>query len=285
MGKIIDGKMIASELRIKVAHGVEKLIEKTKIVPRLSVILVGNDPGSEVYVRNKEKHCAEVGIQTETHRLPADIGQDRVIEIIEGLNKDQKTHGILVQIPLPKGLDEVKILNTISPMKDVDGLHPNNLGRLLRGEGPLFLPCTPAGSMDLILSTGVDIKGKEAVVVGRSNIVGKPMAIMLLEKHATVTICHSRTMDLPGVCRRADILVAAIGKPKFIQGDWIKEGAIVIDVGMNRLPTGLVGDVDYEKAEKRASFITPVPRGVGPMTIAMLLKNTLISAERFAGYR
>ncbi len=280
MGQIIDGKMMAQGIRDEVAKGVKELQRKMGITPKLSVVLVGGDAGSQVYVRNKEKACAEVGITSETIRLDASIKEKDLIGVVNKLNEDSKVHGILVQLPLPKGLSELNVLNNIDPKKDVDGLHPVNMGKLLKGEGPYFLPCTPQGVMEMLLSTGVEIKGKNAVVVGRSNIVGKPMAIMLLEKHATVTICHSRTNDLPAECRRGDILVAAVGRPKMIKGNWIKPGAIVIDVGMNRLDTGLVGDVDFEEAKEVASYITPVPKGVGPMTIAMLLKNTLTAAGR-----
>jgi methylenetetrahydrofolate dehydrogenase (NADP+)/methenyltetrahydrofolate cyclohydrolase len=231
-----------------------------------------------VYVRNKEKACAEAGIVSETHRIASSVKQKELIELIRKLNRERSVHGVLVQLPLPKHIDPVAVLNEISPDKDVDGLHPVNMGKLLKGEALRFVPCTPQGIMAMILSTGTEIKGKEAVVVGRSNIVGKPVALLLLKEHATVTICHSRTRDLGEVVRRADILIAAVGSPRIIHGDMVKEGAVVVDVGMNRVEGKLVGDVDYEKARERASFITPVPGGVGPMTIAMLLKNTLTAA-------
>ncbi|MFA4905793.1 MAG: bifunctional methylenetetrahydrofolate dehydrogenase/methenyltetrahydrofolate cyclohydrolase FolD [Candidatus Margulisiibacteriota bacterium] len=285
MGKLIDGKGIALGIREEVRGGVEKLIEKTGVRPRLSVILIGEDPGSQIYVRNKEKACAEAGIETETHRLPADYNEKQLVELIKKLNQEDNVHGILVQLPLPKSFNEKEVLMNISPKKDVDGMHIENIGRLFAGQEPYFYPCTPSGIMRLILSTGVQIKGKEAVVVGRSNIVGKPTAMLLLNQHATVTICHSRTENLGEVTKRADILVAAIGRAGTIKADMIKRGAIVIDVGMNRLPTGLVGDVDFEKAREVVGYITPVPGGVGPMTIAMLLSNTLTSAERFAEHR
>lgn len=282
MAEIIDGKSIAKRIRGEVAGGVEKLKNEKGITPKLCVVLVGEDPASQIYVRNKEKACAEAGIASETRRIPASIKEKELIDLIKALNKDASVHGILVQLPLPKGLDAIRVLNEISPDKDVDGLHPLNMGKLLKGEDPLFVPCTPQGILELILSTGTEIKGKEAVVVGRSNIVGKPVSLMLLQRHATVTICHSRTRDLGEETRRADILVATVGSPRIIHGDMVKGGAVVIDVGMNRLEGKLVGDVDFEAARGKAAFITPVPGGVGPMTIAMLLKNTLLAAQRKA---
>lgn len=284
MINIIDGKAIAAGIREEVRGGVEKLVKNLGTKPRLSVILVGDDPGSQIYVRNKEKACEAAGIETETHRLPADYSENKLVELIKRLNQDKKTHGILVQLPLPKNFKEREVLMEVSPKKDVDGIHIENLGRLFAGQEPFFYPCTPSGILRLILSTGVEIKGKEAVVVGRSNIVGKPTAMLLLNQHATVTICHSRTANLGEVTKRADILVAAIGRAGTIKAEMIKKGAVVIDVGMNRLPTGLVGDVDFEGAKEVAGYITPVPGGVGPMTIAMLLSNTLTSAERSAEY-
>ncbi|MEE8638433.1 MAG: bifunctional methylenetetrahydrofolate dehydrogenase/methenyltetrahydrofolate cyclohydrolase FolD [Candidatus Margulisiibacteriota bacterium] len=280
MAKIIDGKSIAMRIRGEVAGQLEKLKKEKNVTPRLCVVLVGDDPASQIYVRNKEKACAEVGIASETLRKPASIKEEQVIDLVRRLNKDKSVHGILVQLPLPKEIDPVKVLNEISPSKDVDGLHPLNMGKLLRGEDPLFIPCTPQGIIELILSTGTEIKGKEAVVVGRSNIVGKPVSLLLLQRHATLTICHSRTHDLGEVSRRADILVASVGSPRIIHGDMVKEGAVVIDVGVNRVEGKLIGDVDFEAAKTRAAFITPVPGGVGPMTIAMLLKNTLLAAKR-----
>jgi methylenetetrahydrofolate dehydrogenase (NADP+)/methenyltetrahydrofolate cyclohydrolase len=278
MGEIIDGKALALRIRGGVAEQVKKLKAGKGVDPKLSVVLVGDDPASQVYVRNKEKACAEAGIVSETHRIASSVKQKELIELIRKLNRERSVHGVLVQLPLPKHIDPVAVLNEISPDKDVDGLHPVNMGKLLKGEALRFVPCTPQGIMAMILSTGTEIKGKEAVVVGRSNIVGKPVALLLLKEHATVTICHSRTRDLGEVVRRADILIAAVGSPRIIHGDMVKEGAVVIDVGMNRVEGKLVGDVDYEKARERASFITPVPGGVGPMTIAMLLKNTLTAA-------
>lgn len=280
MAEIIDGRAIAKRIREEVKVGVERLKAEKKEAPKLSVILVGEDPSSQIYVRNKEKACSEVGIATETRRIPATGKEKEVIDIIRQLNKDKSVHGILVQLPLPKSMNVEKVLETILPEKDIDGLHPFNMGKLLRGGEPLFIPCTPQGIIELILSTGVEVRGKEAVVVGRSNIVGKPVAILLLQRHATVTVCHSRTRDLGEVTRRADILVAAVGSPGLIHGDMVKDGAVVIDVGVNRVGEKLVGDVDFESAKSRAAFITPVPGGVGPMTIAMLLKNTLLAAQR-----
>ena len=279
MGKIIDGKAIALKIREGLAHEVKKLKAEKGITPKLSVVLVGDDPASQVYVGHKEKGCKAIGMISETLRKPASIGQDELVNVVKKLNADPSVHGILVQLPLPKGLDAIAVLNEIDPAKDVDGLHPMNMGKLLKGEEPPFVSCTPSGIVELILSTGVDIKGAEVVVVGRSNIVGKPVSLLLLQQHATVTICHSRTGDLGEVCRRADILIASVGKPKIIQGDWVKEGAVVIDVGVNRVDGKLIGDVDFEAAKEKAAFITPVPGGVGPMTITMLLKSTLKAAR------
>ena len=279
MVTVIDGKALARKMRGEIAEGVARLKAKTGITPRLVVVLVGDDPASIVYVRNKEKGAAELGMSSETRRLPSSIKQDSLIEIIKELNSDGLVHGILVQLPLPKGISENEVVAAISPEKDVDGLHPLNMGKLLRGEEPLHLPCTAQGVIELLLSTGIELKGKEAVVVGRSNIVGKPVALLLLQKHATVTICHSRTRDLGGVIKRGDIIVAAVGSPGLIHGDMIKQGAAIVDVGTNRVGEKLVGDVDFESARERAGFITPVPGGVGPMTITMLLQNTLRAAE------
>lgn len=280
MAQIIDGKIIAKRIRDEVAAQVRGLSVKGKEIPKLAVVLAGDDPGSQIYVRNKEKACAEVGIPSEVRRIPASVKEKELIDVVRQLNRDRSVHGILVQLPLPRGVDEKNVLDEISPEKDVDGLHPLNMGKLLKGEDPLFVPCTPQGVMELILSTGIEIKGKEAVVVGRSNIVGKPVSILLLQNHATVTICHSRTRDLGEVTRRAEILVAAVGSPGIIHGEMIREGAVVIDVGMNRVGEKLAGDVDFETAKERAGFLTPVPGGVGPMTIAMLLRNTLKAGQR-----
>ena len=283
MANIIDGKVIAQGIREKIKREIAILQDEYSIVPKLCVILAGDDPASQGYVRNKEKACLDLGIVGETLRYPVSVKEDELISVVKQLNNDASVDGILVQLPLPKGLNAQKIADEISCTKDVDGLHPLNLGKLLRGENPLFVACTPSGIMQMILSTGVGLKGKEAVVVGRSNIVGKPIALLLLEKHATVTICHSRTSDLGAVCRRADILIAAVGLPQLIKGDMVKEGAIVIDVGTNKVNGKWVGDVEFETASKRAAFISPVPGGVGPMTIAMLMQNTLLAAKRRAG--
>ena len=247
-------------------------------MPGLAVIIVGDDPASRVYVNNKKKACEEIGILSEEYALPADTKEEDLLALIDKLNSDKKISGILVQLPLPKGIDEEKVINRIAPKKDVDAFHPVNVGKIMVGNFD-FVPCTPAGVMELIAESGIDICGKECVVVGRSNIVGKPMSMLLLHKHGTVTVCHSRTKDLKEVTKRADILVVAVGIPNFVTGDMIKEGAVVIDVGINRLEDKkLVGDVEFETAEKVASAITPVPGGVGPMTIAMLMKNTLKAA-------
>ena len=278
MASIIDGNKIAQDIRNEVRQSAISLKEQKGIIPGLAVVLVGEDPASQVYVGRKAKACAEVGFLSREYKLPADTSEARLLEIITELNQDHLIHGILVQLPLPKNISTDKIIAAIDPHKDVDGFHPYNVGGLVTGS-PLFVPCTPQGIMELIARTGIDLKGKEAVVVGRSNIVGKPMALLLLAQHATVTICHSRTKDLPSVTRRADILIAAIGKAHMIKADMVKDGAIIIDVGVNRLENGkLAGDVDFDEVAPKASFITPVPGGVGPMTIAMLMKNTLDAA-------
>lgn len=283
MTEIIDGKLIAKRVRDEIREEAANLQERCGIKPGLSVILVGEDPASKVYVRNKHKACKEAGIISFEHILPAETTEKDLLALIEHNNSDPAVNGILVQLPLPGHIDKDRVLEAISPAKDVDGFHPYNIGKLLTGT-PLFEPCTPLGIMTLIDSTGVDIEGSDAVIVGRSNIVGKPMAFMLLKRHATVTICHSRTKDLADKVRSADIVVAAVGVLEMVKGDWIKEGAVVIDVGMNRNAEGkLAGDVDFAGAKKKAGYITPVPGGVGPMTIAMLLKNTLLSAKASAG--
>lgn len=282
MVSIIDGNKIAQDIRNEVRQSSISLKEQKGIIPGLAVVLVGKDPASQVYVGRKAKACAEVGFLSREYKLPADISEAKLLSLINDLNKDQLIHGILVQLPLPKNISTDKIIAAIDPHKDVDGFHPYNVGGLVTGS-PLFVPCTPRGIMELITRTGIDLKGKEAVVVGRSNIVGKPMALLLLAQHATVTICHSRTKDLPAVTRRADILIAAVGKPHMIKANMVKDGVIVIDVGVNRLENGkLVGDVDFNEVAPKASFITPVPGGVGPMTIAMLMKNTLDAANMFS---
>ncbi len=272
---IIDGKLIAAKVRSEVAEAVRALVA-VGIAPGLAVVRVGEDPASAIYVRGKRKDCEEVGIRSVEHHLPATTSQADLLALVGRLNADPTIHGILVQLPLPKHLDERTVLDAIDPRKDADGFHPFNVGALSIGIPGTPRPCTPAGVMRLLEEAKVDPKGKRALVVGRSNIVGKPMAAMLLEKHATVTIAHSRTQDLAGEVARADILVAAIGKAELVRGDWVREGAVVIDVGMNRLEDGrLVGDVEYAGAARRASAITPVPGGVGPMTRAMLLVNTI----------
>ncbi|MDI9371212.1 MAG: bifunctional methylenetetrahydrofolate dehydrogenase/methenyltetrahydrofolate cyclohydrolase FolD [Synergistaceae bacterium] len=278
--KILDGRKLASEIRSEIKDRTI-LLKQRGVTPGLAVILVGEDPASKVYVGQKEKGCLEAGFASFLHRLPESTSQEELLALIERLNNDSNVHGILVQLPLPKQIDPDTVLAAILPEKDVDGFHPVNVGRLVTGL-PACEPCTPKGIMRLLKSTGIPIAGKEAVIIGRSNIVGKPVALMLLAESATVTICHSRTEDLAGHARRADILVAAVGRPRFVTGDMVKEGAVVIDVGINRLEEGLVGDVDYEPAAERASWITPVPGGVGPMTIAMLLENTLEQAEKTA---
>ncbi|MFZ5943260.1 MAG: bifunctional methylenetetrahydrofolate dehydrogenase/methenyltetrahydrofolate cyclohydrolase FolD [Bacillota bacterium] len=272
--KLIDGKEVAKKLRENIKVEVEK-IKEAGIAPGLAVVLVGSDPASQVYVGHKEKACKEVGFHSEVYRLPADTAQTELLDLIEKLNNDQKIHGILVQLPLPKHLDEKEVINKISYKKDVDGFHPLSAGALFVGEKSL-VPCTPKGCIHLIKEIGFDLKGKKAVVVGRSNIVGKPVSILLLNENATVTICHSRTQDLKKELQDADVVVAAVGKPNFITGDMIKPGAVVIDVGINRLDDGkLVGDVEFDSCLETAGWITPVPGGVGPMTIAMLMQNTL----------
>ncbi|HXF76672.1 MAG TPA: bifunctional methylenetetrahydrofolate dehydrogenase/methenyltetrahydrofolate cyclohydrolase FolD [Methylomirabilota bacterium] len=279
MAEIIDGRAVAKEVQAQVKEKVEGLERRWGMSPGLAVVLVGDDPASHIYIRNKEKACKEVGIKSFEHFLPATISEKELLSLVHQLNKDKDVHGILVQLPLPPHIRAEKILEAVSPRKDIDGFHPFNQGLLALG-GDGFRPCTPLGIMKLLESVGCDPKGKNAVVVGRSNIVGKPVALLLLEKHATVTICHSRTTSLRDEVGRADILVVAIGKARLIRGEWIKTGAVVIDVGVNRLPNGkLCGDVEFEAAKERASAITPVPGGVGPMTIAMLLYNTYKAAK------
>jgi methylenetetrahydrofolate dehydrogenase (NADP+) / methenyltetrahydrofolate cyclohydrolase len=279
MAQIIDGRAIARGIQKEVKEEIEGLRRRWGIVPGLGVVLVGDDPASHLYVRNKEKACKEVGIQSDEHLLPASVSEKELLALISNLNRKKEIHGILVQLPLPAHVRSEKILQAVSPQKDVDGFHPVNQGLLLLGAQGLR-PCTPMGIMKLIDSVGCDPKGKNAVVVGRSNIVGKPVALMLLERHATVTLCHSRTAHLRDEIGRGDILVVAVGKAGLVRGDWVKPGAVVIDVGSNRLPSGkFVGDVEFESAKERASWISPVPGGVGPMTICMLLFNTLKAAK------
>ncbi|WP_303145175.1 bifunctional methylenetetrahydrofolate dehydrogenase/methenyltetrahydrofolate cyclohydrolase FolD [uncultured Ruminococcus sp.] len=279
MAKLISGKAVSAALRTQIREETAALRENHGIHPGLAVVLVGNDPASQIYVRNKQKACEEVGFRAFEYRLNENSTQEQLLDLIRVLNKDDKVHGILVQLPLPKHIDEQTVILTIAPEKDVDAFHPMNVGRIMIGNYE-FLPCTPAGVMELIDSTGVDLNGANCVVVGRSNIVGKPMAMLLLHRNATVTICHSRTRNLAEVCAGADILVSAVGKPHFIRADMIKDGAVVIDVGMNHDENGkLCGDVEFAEVEPKASYITPVPGGVGPMTITMLLKNTLHAAK------
>lgn len=275
--KILDGKAVSQRIKNELKLEVEKLKE-TGIKPALAVIIVGDDPASKIYVRNKKLACEFCGIQSLEFALPAETTQEELLALIDRLNNDRTVSGILCQLPLPECLDEEAVINAISPAKDVDAFHPSNVGRIMIGNFD-FLPCTPAGVMELIRESGIDVSGKKCVVVGRSNIVGKPMSMLLLHQNGTVTICHSRTKDLAKECREADILVAAVGVPELIRGDMVKEGAVVIDVGMNRLENKkLVGDVAFHEASEKAAAITPVPGGVGPMTIAMLMKNTVKAA-------
>ena len=283
MAQIIDGKAVSATVKQEVADEAAQLKEEMGLKVGLAVVIVGNNPASRVYVNNKRKACEAVGFQSYEYALEESTTQEQLLDLVNVLNRDTRVNGILVQLPLPKHIDEKAIINAISPEKDVDAFHPINVGKIMIGDYS-FLPCTPAGVMRLIESTGTDITGKQCVVIGRSNIVGKPQAMLLLQKNGTVTICHSKTKNLKEVCLGADILVVAIGRANFVTGDMIKEGAVVIDVGMNRLDNGkLCGDVEFESAEKKASFITPVPGGVGPMTIAMLMKNTLTAAKQQAG--
>ncbi|NOX63168.1 MAG: bifunctional methylenetetrahydrofolate dehydrogenase/methenyltetrahydrofolate cyclohydrolase FolD [Chloroflexi bacterium] len=289
--KIIDGKAIAATIRGEIKAEVEKMQAQYGVVPGLATVLVGDRKDSQTYVRMKKKACAEVGIQSFGYDLPGDISQEELQKIVAEINARPEVHGILVQLPLPAHIDEEAILSTISLEKDVDGFHPLNIGRLsMKRRDPLFVPCTPRGCIELLDRTGVEIEGKRAVILGRSNIVGLPVSMLLLHRNATITICHSRTRNLPDVVREADILVAAVGRPQMVRGDWVKPGAVVIDVGVNAVddPTKkkgyrLVGDVHFDEVKEVASAITPVPGGVGPMTIAMLLQNTLESAKRTVG--
>lgn len=278
MSNLIDGKAVAAACREKLAADVERC-KAGGVTPGLAVILVGEDPASKVYVGNKTRMCKTLGIYSEQHNLPENTTQEELLALVGKLSADPAIHGILVQLPLPRHLDEKQVLLAIPPEKDVDAFHPENVGAIMIGDYQ-FLPCTPAGVIELIDSTGVAIEGKECVVIGRSNIVGKPMAMLLMHRNGTVTICHSRTRNLADVCRRADILVAAIGKAKFVTADMVKPGAVVIDVGMNRDENGsLCGDVDFDAVKDAAGYITPVPGGVGPMTIAMLMRNTVTAAQ------
>lgn len=279
MAIIMDGNKISQEIRLTLREETLVFKERHGITPGLAVVLVGEDPASQVYVGRKAKACEEAGFLSRQYRLPAETGEGEVLNLINGLNADSLIHGILVQLPLPGRMSTERIIAAIDPRKDVDGFHPCNVGGLVAGS-PLFVPCTPRGIMELISRTGIELAGKEAVVVGRSNIVGKPMALLLLAQNATVTLCHSKTRNLPDVTSRADVLIAAVGKPRMITANMVKEGAVVIDVGVNRLDSGkLAGDVAFDEVAPKSSYITPVPGGVGPMTIAMLMKNTLDAAR------
>lgn len=288
---LIDGKAVAEELKNKIKDNVMYLKTEYNITPGLATVLVGERPDSRVYVASKQKACADLGMNSIGHNLPADVSQGELLDVVQGLARDSNVHGILVQLPLPAHIDAEAILGAIPIEKDVDGFSPLNVGRLsMKNREPMFVPCTPLGCIYLIDSVGTKIEGANAVVLGRSNIVGLPMSFLLLHRNATITICHSRTRDLPSITRQADILVAAIGKSKFVQADWVKPGATVIDVGINEIPDAtkksgkrLVGDVDFENVKEVAGAITPVPGGVGPMTIAMLMQNTLTAAQRAAG--
>ena len=289
--ELIDGKAIAATIRGEIKAEVGAMKEQYGKVPGLATVLVGARKDSQTYVRMKKKACAEVGITSFGHDLPADISQEELLTVVRELNANPQVNGILVQLPLPDHIDDEEILGAVSLEKDVDGFHPLNIGRLsMKRRDPLFVPCTPKGCIELLDRTGVEIEGKRAVVLGRSNIVGLPVAMLLLHRNATLTVCHSRTKDLPGVVREADILIAAVGRPEMVKGDWVKPGAVVIDVGVNAVddPTSdkgykLVGDVDFNEVKEVASAITPVPGGVGPMTIAMLLRNTTDGAKRSFG--
>ncbi|HEX4968438.1 MAG TPA: bifunctional methylenetetrahydrofolate dehydrogenase/methenyltetrahydrofolate cyclohydrolase FolD [Nitrospiraceae bacterium] len=280
--RLIDGKALALQVRERLATESAVVLAKTGMKPGLATILVGDDPASHLYVKSKQKACDAAGIYIDDHKLPSSTTQAELLALIEKENADPKIHGILVQLPLPKHIDSKVVLEAVSPDKDADGFHPYNFGRLVEGH-PVFEACTPKGVIKMIESTGVSIEGKRAVVLGRSNIVGKPLALMLLQRNATVTICHSKTKDLAAVCREAELLLVAIGKAKFVTADMVRDGAVVIDVGTNRLPDGkVVGDVDFEPVSQKAGWLSPVPGGVGPMTIAMLLDNTVESAKRMA---
>lgn len=279
---LISGKQVSEEIRAAIAVEVAELTRRGA-TPGLAVVLVGEDPASQVYVRNKEKACQDLGLYSEVHRLAAETTQEELLALVHRLNGDAQIDGILVQLPLPKHINEKAVIDAIAAEKDVDGFHPVNVGNLMIGDDSL-LPCTPAGVIELIKRTGIDMAGKHAVVIGRSNIVGKPVSLLLQREHATVTMCHSRTANMAELARQADILVVAIGRANFIDASYVKPGAVVIDVGMNRLDNGkLAGDVDFESAREVAGYITPVPGGVGPMTITMLIKNTLTAAKRLRG--
>lgn len=279
MAEILSGKEISAKVKSKLTERIKVLSEKG-ITPGLAVIIAGNDPASKVYVGRKEAMCRELGIYSEKYALPEDVSQEELVSLIKRLNTDKKIHGILVQLPIPDGLDEKAVINSISPEKDVDAFHPVNVGKIMIGDFD-FVPCTPAGIMEMIKESGCEVEGKNCVVIGRSNIVGKPMSMLLLHKNGTVTVCHSKTKNLKEITKNADILIVAVGKPNFVTDDMIKPNAVVIDVGMNRLSDGsLCGDVEYDSVSKIAKAITPVPGGVGPMTISMLMQNTVTAAEK-----
>lgn len=278
MSRIIDGKRISAEVKERVKNEVARLKEKG-ITVGLAVIIVGNDPASKIYVANKKKACEALGIVSEEYIMPASMKTEELISLIDTLNAEKSINGILCQLPLPSHIDEKLVINSISPEKDVDAFHPQNVGRIMTGDYD-FVPCTPAGIMEMLKYEGIKIEGKNCVVIGRSNIVGKPMAMLLLHANGTVTVCHSRTRNIKEICKNADILVSAVGKAGFVTADMVKDGAVVIDVGMNRENGNLCGDVDFEQVKEKASAITPVPGGVGPMTIAMLMRNTLTAAKR-----
>ena len=281
MSIIMSGKEVSANTRAKISDEVKAFKEERGITPGLAVIIVGNNEASKVYVRNKHKACEDVGMYSKVIEMPEETAEEELLSLIDSLNKDDEIHGILVQLPLPKHINEQKVINSISPKKDVDAFHPENVGKIMIGEYD-FLPCTPAGVMEILAYYNIEISGKKCVIVGRSNIVGKPQALLLLEKNGTVTICHSRTKDLKEETKQADILVVAIGKPDFITADMVKEGAVVVDVGINRMPDGkLHGDVNFDEVAPKSYAITPVPGGVGPMTITMLLKNTLTAAKKY----
>src|SRR4051812_38152884 len=280
--RILDGKELAKQIRSELAEEVIEFIQNNAVVPCLAAVLVGENPASEVYVRNKQKACEAVGIESQLHRLPADTSSDDLLKLIAKLNKDGEVHGILVQLPLPPQIDKNRVLLAVNPAKDVDAFHPENVGRLVQGR-PRFLPCTPQGVQQLLIRNGVEVAGRHVVILGRSEIVGRPLSIMLSQRgaggDATVTVCHSRSQNLTAVTRTADILIAAIGRPKFVTAEMVKPGATVVDVGINRTNEGVVGDVDFAAVSAVAGAITPVPGGVGPLTIAMLLRNTLAAAR------
>ena len=282
MTTILNGKELSRTLRSEITQQVSEFIQKTGITPCLAAILVGDDPASQVYVRNKEKACAEVGMKSQLFRLPADTTQEQLLELVDELNHDDSVHGILCQLPLPKQINEKVILDAVSADKDVDAFHPANVGLILQGR-PRFLPCTPFGIQEMLKRYGIETAGKHVVILGTSDIVGKPMAAMMVQRgigaDSTVTVCHSRTANLPSITSQADILIVAIGKPKFVTSEMVKDGAVVVDVGINRTEEGLVGDVDFEAVQAKTSAITPVPGGVGPLTITMLLGNTLKAAQ------